>query len=261
MGELVLAGQTVLVTRPGDQGAELCRLISDHGGNAIHYPTLELLASDVMDENTLQQSLLWSTHAVFISRNAVRFAARIVHDLVDLLSSRITIATGPGTADVLEEHGISEVSFPPSGSNSEAMLTMKELAPGNIRGARVLIIRGGEGRTLLEQNLLQRGAEVHYADVYCRKLPRIDSAVGDTIWQEYIPDIIVVTSNQGLHNLVDMTEHRHTQQLFSRRLVVMSQRIAENAVLKGFEYPPVVAGEQSNEGLIQAIEQSVEFSR
>jgi len=74
----VLNGSKVLVTRPHEQGEKLCRLIQDDGGTAIPFPTLELTLTDELNRRELLQLFVVATHIVFVSRNAVYFADRIV---------------------------------------------------------------------------------------------------------------------------------------------------------------------------------------
>ena len=80
----------------------------------------------------------------------------------------------------------------------------------------------------------------------------------DSIWKDLIPDIIVITSNQGLSNLIEMTGNKYKEILFSRRLVVMSSRIANTAINSGFALLPKVAEDQSDDGIMSAIVQCVE---
>jgi uroporphyrinogen-III synthase len=70
--------------------------------------------------------------------------------------------------------------------------------------------------------------------------------------------VIVATSKQGLLNLIRMTADQDRGIMLGKRLVVMSPRIADAAVEAGFVTPAIVATEQSDQGLLQAIRQTVE---
>ena len=253
-----LNGLKVLVTRPLDQGKNLCQLINSYGGQAISYPTIEIMPSKHLDKNQLQEVLSWATHVVFISRNAVSVFRHTSVNLSESLNGKLVISTGKGTELELQNFGIQQAVFPLDQSGSEAVLELPELNEPMIKDKNILIIRGDDGRELLRETLLKRGANIRYANVYTRKIPEVSPAVTETIWHDTIPDIIIVTSNQGLHNLIEMTGVNNIDLLYQQKIVVMSNRVAESAKSAGFTHMPIVADDQSDEGLIEAIERSME---
>jgi len=254
----VLNGCKVLVTRPHEQGEKLCRLIQDDGGTAIPFPTLELTLTDELNRRELLQLFVVATHIVFVSRNAVYFADQIVGDLAMNMRGKVILAVGEATRRELAAHDVYQVVAPGLQAGSEQLLDLPELEQSRVRGSYILIICGNDGRDLIQQTLQERGAKVSCASVYTRSEPAGARAKIGTIWHRNCPDVIVATSKQGLLNLIQMTADQDRGIMFNTRLVVMSPRIAEAASEAGFVTPAKVASEQSDQGLLQAIRQTVE---
>ena len=253
-----LEGTKVLVTRPEDQSENLCRLISLAGGEAIKFPTLKISPSAQLTQEQMREFISWADGVIFISRNAVIYLDRLLNNIAAELSGKSLYATGRGTVMALEGIGIDSVMSPAGQYGSEGLLGLEELSPSRIMGKNLVIIRGEEGRDLLRDVLQERGAEVKYACIYRSGLPDLAPALTESIWQNLKPDIIVLTSNQGLQNLIQMTAQKDKISLFNCKLVVMSNRIADTAQKAGFVNPPKVAARQSDDGLLEAIQQSVE---
>lgn len=252
-----LHGVKVLVTRPKDQSAHLCRMIESAGGVAIEFPTIELQPTRDLAGDDLLGRLAAATHVIFVSRNAVRYTAQLVGNLVLPLAGKSVFAVGEGTRHELVAQGLDTAISPGAQSGSEELLELPELAGPRLRGQQVLIVRGAGGRELLREQLQARGASVEYADVYERIEPAGAREKMAGIWGQY-PDVVVVTSGQGLQNLIRMTAERDRAIMLESKLVVMSHRIAEVAAAAGFRHRATVADEQSDQGLLQAIRQTVE---
>jgi len=256
-----LQGYKVLITRPKKQGAVLCQLVNDAGGMVIPFPVIEIIPSGHFRPGQLLAVLSDSSHIIFISRNAVICTDQLIGALAGHLQAKRVFAVGNGTLQELIEMGVTGVLSPGMKSGSEQLLDLDELKEEMIRGRKIIIIRGESGRELLKQTLESRGAEVQYASVYRREIPKVSPDTVETLWQDTCPDVIVVTSGQGLQNLLVICGREYRDILKSKRLVVMSSRIQEHAKTSGFIYPAVVAGEQTDQGLLKAIERSVELIR
>lgn len=253
-----LNGCKVLVTRPREQGERLCRLIESDGGIPIAFPTLELVPSAHMTRQNMLALLAGSSYVIFVSRNAVHFAARLSGDLPMLLRGKTVVAVGDSTWRELGVHQLHGAISPGPHSGTEELLNLPELSENQVRGHQIVIVRGLGGRELLLQQLQARGAEVHYADVYQRMEPVGARQRINTIWHGNRPDVIVITSEHGLQGLIRVTAEQDRAIMLGSRLAVMSNRIADAAVAAGFPGPVFVATEQSDQGLLQAIRQTVE---
>lgn len=229
VAKISLDGLKVLVTRPVQQAQPLCDLITAAGGIAIALPVLDIVP--ILPWNETGFSLAEQEMAIFVSRNAALiFKANLPTNLADKLQ---WVAVGPGTAATMQDCGFPVDIQPPPPSGSESLLTMPEFH--NVQNKKIVIVRGEGGRELLANTLLKRGAEVHYLDVYRRGLPTQSTL---DIEQAKTADCIVVTSVAGLNNLCQLID---IEQLKSKWLIVVSERIRQHALMLGFQQCDVAA--------------------
>lgn len=251
----------VLVTRPEHQAQTLCDLISELGGQAIRFPVIAIEALPLSeDAGQWLRSSEQLDFAIFISANAVQYglAELLAHGgIPDTLK---LVSIGRASADkMLQLIGKMPDIYPKQQFNSEALLALSELQESQVRNKRVMIFRGRGGRELLATTLRQRGAIVHYAEVYQRLLPIPDQAVLQALQNENAIDIVTVTSNEGLHNLVSLWRQymdvRSLELLWQMPLVVVSEKMRLNARQLGFKNAIMVAAKASNEALLTSIRQ------
>lgn len=248
-----LAGCYVLVTRPAQQAHELCALIEGAGGRAQLLPVIEI--APPRDPQVLADLLAQLDRfdiAIFISSNAVHRACAALAGCVWPAALRLA-AVGRGSAAALAEHGLRAHLLPPHDFSSEGLLALDELQ--RVAGLRVIIFRGGGGRELLADTLRARGAEVVYAEVYRRVLPPAGQDELRRLAAAQDIDTIVVSSNEGLHNLYQLAGEAPRRWLLERQLIVISERTARLACELGFRHPARVAAEASDAGLLAAIRQ------
>lgn len=227
--KISLDGLKVLVTRPVQQAQPLCDQIIAAGGVAIALPVLDIVPILPWDESAF--NLAEQEMAIFVSRNAALiFKANLPTNLADNLQ---WVAVGPGTAATMQECGFPVDIQPPSPSGSESLLTMPEFHA--VQDKKIVIVRGEGGRELLANTLFERGAEVHYLDIYRRALP--ERATLD-IERAKTADCMVVSSIAGLNNLCKLIDIEH---LKSKWLIVVSERIRQHALMLGFQQCEVAA--------------------
>ena len=150
---------------------------------------------------------------------------------------------------------------PIHGFNSDALLELVELQPEQLQQAKhVLIVRGCGGLEQLPKELIQRGAEVSFAEVYERKKPDYDTQIKrqqvSQNWAELAISDITVTSNESLQNLYDMLEMPGKNEMLKTHLIVPSQRCAQLAKQLGFQSCSV-AQSASNQHMIEAIPHNI----
>src|SRR3569623_746656 len=102
-----------------------------------------------------------------------------------------------------------------------------------------------------QQRVCARGAELCYAEVYRRLEPNTDLDALRAAHPRI--DLIVVTSNDGLRNLVSMAGERHRRWLLDTPLAVISPRTAVLAVEMGVVHPAAVAYTATDEALLATI--------
>ena len=247
-----LSGKTIWVTRPAQQAGELCRMIAQRQGAPVLLPTLVIrpVSADVCSADNRQ----WLARAdiiIFISKNAVVHACDLFLNLVDMLRDKTALAVGQATARCLSELGFRQVGQVGSGG-SDALLRLPVLSAEQVRGKRVVIVRGQGGRETLRSTLLARGAEAGYLEVYRREKPTISQADMNKFWHDQTPDIVIITSLAGLDNLVELTPDEQGERLLETGLVVMSDRICQQAAQSGFKRIGV-ATDNTDAGLVDAL--------
>ena len=242
-----LEGIRVLVTRPSHQAAPLCDLITSAGGEAIRYPVLAITAPP--EPQSIRDTVLRLAHyhiAIFISPNAVDHGLDFMLENGPLPQGLVLACVGKGSAARLEARLGHPADIVPGGRfDSEALLEQPAL--NDVAGKRIVIVRGVGGRELLAETLRARGAEVDYLEVYRRSMPKPTPP-----WPDQ-PDIIIITSSEGLHNLLAMAGAKHRNQLLATPLVVVSTRTAELARQLGFRQAVTIADNASDHALLEAV--------
>lgn len=249
-----LDGITVLVTRPRDQGERLCALIETAGGRAVSLPAMVIRTLDSGESRrALREAVSECSDIIFVSRNAVGCALELQAGLTAALAHKRVYAAGAGTRQALADAGVDGVLYTEATRASEALLELPELSAERIRDKRVAIIRGEGGREMLPEALRRHGAAVRLVELYRRDTPDVPPDKIHALWQDTPPDVIVITSTTGLHNLVRLTPPALRPRLFATQLVVISERIAGEAGSSGFTVKPVVAAAASDEALANAV--------
>ncbi|ARB92448.1 uroporphyrinogen-III synthase [Legionella longbeachae] len=221
-----LNGLRILNTRPQEQAHKLTESIRASGGIAIELPALEIQASN-SDWVDLLPNLDNVTHAIFISANAVHYCFTQLNQLqINWPTSIQVIAIGQGTASSLQKFNI-QVSAIPEFPNSEHLLSLDTLQ--HLENQNVLLFKGKEGRPLIEEQLMQKGAKLVILKVYQRVMPKPSPLLVQSIWRDDLVDIILLTSEQSLLNLFKIFDKEAHDWLKSKRWLVISERIAQIA--------------------------------
>ena len=247
-----LAGVGVLVTRPTHQANALCETIENLGGKAIRFPVLQI--DDVDDASLLNQQIdrLDSYDiAIFISPNAVKKAVNLIQARKKWPKNVKIAAVGKTSAKALDSLGLIADIFPSRRFNSEALLSLEEMQ--DVSGKNIIIFRGEGGRELLAETLKSRGARVEYAECYKRSKPKADVSALLKHWARGEINIIITTSNEGLHNLYDMVGQLGRQWLIKTPMIVISDRGADLALQLGFKQRPIVSSQASDEAIVNAL--------
>ncbi len=249
-----LKGYAVLVTRPKDQAAGLCAAIAAEGGSPILAPMIAIRAiSDPKRSGAVIDRIEDYGSAIFVSRNAVEFGIEQIRKHDKALAGQTIYAVGVGTAACLREQGVTDVATPHHEFTSEGLLKLDGLQAHEVRGAKILIFRGGGGREHLAQTLGNRGATVDYCEVYERFVP--DICVADTLSEADIsvPDIGVITSLDSLTNFVDKIDEEGLDLLFDMPLLVVGSRIANEVEKLGFTNAPRIVDNPNDDNVVDTL--------
>lgn len=241
-----------MVTRPVHQAEGLCGLISQYGGTPVRFPVLEISDPQHPPSAADIKTLLAKTSMViFISPNAVDYGMKAVATAGGLPSPVKVAAIGQGTARKLAEAGRPADVFPSEKFDSEALLAMQELKSASDQ--QIVIFRGEGGREHLANTLRERGARVDYIECYRRVQPETDTReLAEKLAADFV-DAIVVTSNEGLQNLFDMTDAPYRPSLLKVQLFVVSERSQELAAVLGFIKPAIIVNKASDQGIIESL--------
>lgn len=225
-----LNGLRILNTRPLDQGMALTKKIESAQGKVITLPVLEISPTPPCWLERcvpLEQADL----SIFISANAVKYCFLILQEKqVNWPNSTQVIAVGEATRNLLLAQGIASVICPAE-PNSEALLELPQLQ--DCRQRTIYLFKGQGGRPLLEETLQARGAHLINVVTYQRQLPQTDSEFVRSIWQNDAVDIILITSIEGLENLLTLFPVNTHEWLKTKLFYVISSRIATFAKAKG----------------------------
>jgi len=229
-----LKNARVLVTRPAHQAENLCLLIAQQGGEAIRFPTLEIVAIDDCPKiSTLLTNPDRFQWLVFISANAVNFALKANGGKIGAVKLPRIAAIGNATAQALKSAGLPVDLVPKNGYDSESLLAMPQLELH--QGQRCLIARGQGGRDELAAVFRKNGIEVEYLEVYKRIIPETDKTPVISLLASNNLDFITITSGEALQNLLTMLGKKYHEPLFAIPLVVVSARIRNIAAQMGFK--------------------------
>lgn len=239
----------ILVTRPKRQAENLCTLITQNQGVPVHFPTIDIIPE--INSTTVEEHLKRNGYFIFTSTNAVAFYFKALgNDKIAQMQTKLCVAIGKATAQALQSVGISVDLMPQQGYNSESLLALAEF--NDVTGKDVVIIKGEQGRTVLEDILKTRGANVFCQTVYRRVMPCADNAHIIHLLDEDKIAVVTATSGEALQNLLAMLPLKQQIRLKNIPLVVMSERLKTIARNMGF-FRVNATHEPSDDAIIHTI--------
>ncbi|MEM7563329.1 MAG: uroporphyrinogen-III synthase [Pseudomonadota bacterium] len=248
----LLEGQVILNTRPQHQQAELTGLLQADQAEVLSFaaiaiesappnPDLASLAGQIDDYDLV----------IFVSRNAVDYG---IGWLGAALPDQLQFAViGEASRLALQDHvaDLDSRLIRSEPYNSEALLDAAGLQ--QVSGQKILIMRGQQGRNLLGDTLQQRGAEVSYCEVYRRTTPDVPADAFDALVATAFPTLAILTSNEGMQNLMQMISQPAAVRLCQIPWLLISERMRESALNLGHNAPIVIARSASDKGIHQTI--------
>lgn len=234
---LPLAGKVVVVTRPAAQAAPFAALVSAAGAEPLLLPTLEIATVELDAAARSRLALDGFDWTIFTSANAVESALaqlpRPSHPRVG--------AVGRATARALDRHGIPVAAVPKTTSDSEGLLELDCFA--DLRGERILILKGRGGRTLLRDEFARRGAEVVLGDVYERRRAAPDPEAVAALRRacDAGTAVVAATSAEVLAALLELAPESSCPRLKDAGLLVPGERVATAARALGWRGRVAVA--------------------
>jgi uroporphyrinogen-III synthase len=224
----------VLVTRPEGQAEALCEALAARGFTAFAQPLLELqpLPSVGPEAHATIENLADYRHIIFISGNAVRFGLPEIQARWPQLPTAVQVyAIGERTAVMLRNGGVEAICASPA-MTSEALLSLPQLQA--VAGDKILIVKGEGGRQRLREDLSRRGAAVAELVCYRRLCPTFAPGELADKLSNWAIERIMISSGEGLCNLLTLLSPAETINLWSVPVIVPSRRVARMAEEAGF---------------------------
>jgi len=245
-----LRGKRVLVTRPVAQANGLIKAVEAQGGVAIPCP---VLAIEALPENASNKQKILDLDRydalIVVSRNAAQMGLAWIENYWPQLPAHLRwFAVGKSTAACLESEGV-RPRVPAAGFNSEALLTLPELQ--GLNNQRILILKGEGGRELLEQKLVERGANVDALPLYQRVAEKCSPEKLEKLFAEGFPDALIATSVDVL-SAMDALLEPALENRFELPLVVASERIADAACQLGYRHVITSSG-AADDSIVSAL--------
>jgi len=246
-----LQGVGVLVTRPEQQATPLCRLLESAGALALRLPVIDIRpAADASGLRLAVGAIEAFDLVIFTSANAVRFGSPLLDKRRDVMLAAI----GPATARALGEAGYRVAVSPRGGFDSESLLLHPVLA--HPAGRRILLIKGTNGRNLLETQLTHRGAQVVVADVYKRELASHSAATLEALEGEFAAgriQVVTATSVEIAAGLLDIATPALRRDLDRVHWLVPGDRVAQELRERGVSGPILRASTAEDQDLVAAV--------
>ncbi|MGM0767854.1 MAG: uroporphyrinogen-III synthase [Pseudomonadota bacterium] len=222
-----LTGRRILICRPEPEASRLASACRRAGAEVRVLP---LIAREPLpetpDTRRVIQDLDLYSHVIAVSPYAASLFLELADNWWPQLPAGIRwYGVGSGTAAVLARQGLSPRK-PADGWTSEALLALPSLQ--SFDHDKVLLVRGEEGRELIQQTLTGRGAAVTLLPLYRRHLPEYDKTTVDDALLNFNPEAAVILSGETLNNFIALSKnsgHNPDKTL----LVVPAHRVAVQA--------------------------------
>jgi len=250
---------SLLNTRPEHQAVALADLVKQAGGEAFACPTIAIESMRIAEDDF---NLTEFDKVLFISANAVKeFVSRLGSDALSAFSPQVALyAIGQATLKAGALYGLPMQTAEGGFYDSESLLERDDLQ--QLQGQRILIVKGENGRDLLESRFLQRGAQVESWTLY----RRIPCPLCKGVWSQFKSasnPVVLATSLTSLAYLLEalqrvQKESSENEQawldwLLLQPLVVFSERIRQWAKSQGWRGKIAVVKTHSDAGIVDCI--------
>jgi len=247
----ILAGRTVLVTRPAEQAAPLVRALERRGARALVAPTIRLVPARSAALTAALRDLAAGdfTWIVLTSQTTVQVLRDRLASPRDVLAN--VAAIGDGTAAAFRRWSRRDPDLQP------ATFTTSALARAFPRGSgRVLTARADIAPAGLEDALSRKGWDPvrvdAYRTVFARSLPR---DVRHELANDEI-DAVTFTSASTVRGFANVLGRRYGSFI----AVCIGPVTAQEARERGFS-PRRIANPHTIDGLVDAVEQALSRPR
>ncbi len=237
----------IIITRPKEKAREFARLIEDAGGEAVIFPTIEIVpAGDEREKSRIFGNLKDYDWLVLTSTNGVKYTRKLLDKFNADTDDLKVFPVGPKTKRALREAGFTPADAPEKYRGEGLVELLKDKNPA---GKKVLLSRAGKGRSLLPEKLKEAGADVTDLTVYTSTEPEIDR-IPDTLFEA---DAITFTSPSTFENLLSIAGSGKIEKLFSDTLTVCIGPVTGNSLRKAGFIPDIECENHTIEAMIDAV--------
>ena len=249
-----LSSVSLLITRPVMPASRTATRVAALGATPMIFPTLVI--EPPADGAPLKVALGKIDDyyaALFVSPSAAEMAlAPMSSAPFKLPASLHVFAPGPGTAEELSRLGVARIEMPESSFDSEGLLALPSLLAAVVKGKRIVIFRGNDGRELLREELVKRGATVDAITAYHRRAPNTPATGLLELLRAGKVNAISAMSSDAITNLVALIPPLEREKiLFPITVYASHARIVESARALGFRN--VIETQAGDAGLITAL--------
>jgi len=215
---LLMREWTVLSLRPHGQHAVAHCASKLRGMKFLACSSMKI---EAIENDAKLKTALTCNYIIVTSPAAARFAGQSAVFSAPLTSH--WFALGEGTASVLRKLGVSKISIPENGSDSESLLAMAALQ--NCQGHTIGLITAPSGRGLIEPALIQRGALVQVVFMYQRKIIPITPEQIEAMHNLQAPFAILCSSHDVFNSFWQQLNAELKEKMQSGLWVVSSARL------------------------------------
>jgi uroporphyrinogen-III synthase len=249
-----LTGLSILITRPVMPASRTAQRLAALGATPLVFPTTIIEApADTAPLNAALANINRYYAAVFVSPSAAEMTLAPLGMVARKLPATLHVfAPGPGTAEELTMRGVAQIEVPVTTFDSEGLLELPLLQTSVINGKHIVIFRGNDGRELLREALLKRGASVDAITAYHRRAPLTPpTGLLELLLAKKISAISAMSSDAITHLVPLIPAAQRTTLLFALPVYASHERIAATARAAGFI--SVTETEAGDAGLISAL--------
>lgn len=249
-----LSGVSLLITRPVMPASRTAQRVAALGATPLIFPTTIIEPpADAGPLDTALARLGDYYAAIFVSPSAAEMTLAPMGAATRKLPASLQVfAPGPGTAEELTVRGVANVHMPETSFDSEGLLALPSLQASAIKGKRIAIFRGNDGRELLREELVKRGATVDAITAYHRRAPNTPPTGLLELLRAGKVNALSAMSSDAISNLVPLVPvAERAKLLFALPVYTSHERIAATARTAGFRN--VIETQAGDAGLITAL--------
>lgn len=248
----------ILVTRPSPDGEQLVNKLLKAGKFAYHFPLIYFSSNKGLLLLVQKLNALSEGDFLFIiSRNAILYAHdQLLNMGISWPTKLIYYSIGESTSIKMRDLSGIMVKYSMQ-ETSEGLLQLPELIDVH-ENKNALILRGDNGRTILEDTLKKRGIQVTCCECYSRHFLRYNGVEQCSRMLSLNIKIVVITSEIILMQLYYLIPKYHRMRWLIRcQLIVVSSRLAIRARELGWKDNIVITWSANNDVLFQVLMQFV----